>query len=120
MARKPTRKTTPKKSRATRKPALRYSATPKGMNDRQHLIDVIQSGTDCTAAAARETLTAILGTITASLKKNQRFQLAGFGTFNVSRRSARMGVNPQTGEPIRIKASKSVRLKAGRTLKSSV
>ena len=120
MARKPTRKSTPKKSQSTKKPALRYTATPKGMNDRQHLIDVIQSGTGCTGVAARETMTAILGTITASLKKNQRFQLAGFGTFNVSKRSARMGVNPRTGEAIKIKASKSVRLKAGRTLKSSI
>ncbi|MCH8181982.1 MAG: HU family DNA-binding protein [Proteobacteria bacterium] len=120
MARKPTRKSTPKKSRSVKKSAVHYKATPKGVNDRQHLIDVIQSGTDCTGVAARETLTAILGTITASLKKNQRFQLAGFGTFNVSKRSARMGVNPRTGEAIKIKASKSVRLKAGRTLKSSI
>ncbi len=120
MARKPSRKSTSKKSQSTKKSAPRYKATPEGMNDRQHLIDVIQSGTGCTGAAARETMTAILGTITVSLKKNQRFQLAGFGTFNVSRRAARMGVNPRTGEAIKIKASKSVRLKAGRTLKSSV
>lgn len=120
MARKPSRKSTTKKSAAAKKAAPRYKATPAGMNDRQHLIDLIQTETGCTAATARGTMTAILGTITASLKKNQRFQLAGFGTFNVSRRSARMGVNPRTGEAIKIKASKSVRLKAGRTLKSSV
>lgn len=120
MARKPKRKSPAKKSQATKIPARRYKATPAGMNDREHLIDVIQSRTGCTAASARETLTALLGTITVSLKKNQRFQLAGFGTFNVSRRAARMGVNPQTGEPIKIKASKSVRLKAGRTLKASI
>ncbi len=101
-------------------PARRYKATPEGMSDRQHLIDVIKSGTGCTAVAARETMTALLGTITTSLKKNKRVQLAGFGAFNVSRRAARKGVNPRTGEAIRIKASKSVRFKAGRTLKSSV
>jgi len=120
MARKPTRKSTPKKSQATKKRAARYKATPEGMRDRQHLIDVIQSETGCTGAAARETMTALLDTITTSLKKNQRFQLAGFGTFNVSRRAARMGVNPRTGEAIKIKASKSVRFKTGRTLKGSL
>ena len=63
---------------------------------------------------------ALLGTITTSLKKNQRVQLAGFGTFTVSKRGARKGRNPRTGEAIKIKASKSVRFKAGRTLKNSV
>ena len=120
MAKKPSKKSTPKKSQATRKPAHRYKATPEGTKDRQHLIDVIQSGTGCTAIAARQTMTALLGTITTSLKKNQRVQLAGFGTFIVSKRAARNGVNPRTGEAIKIKASKTVRLKAGRTLKNSV
>jgi DNA-binding protein HU-beta len=114
MAKKPAKKSTPKKS------ARRHKATPNGMNDRQHLIDVIQSGTGCTATAARETMIGILGTVMASLKKNQRVQLAGFGTFKVSKRAARKGRNPRTGEAIRIKASKTVRFKAGRTLKNSI
>ncbi len=120
MARKPSKKSTAKKSQTTKKSARRYKATPEGMKDRQHLIDVIQSGTGCTGVAARETMIAILGTITTSLKKNQRVQLAGFGTFTVTKRAARKGVNPRTGEAIRIKASKPVRFKAGRTLKNSV
>ncbi len=104
----------------TKKPARRYKATPAGTKDRQHLIDIIKSGTGCTAVAARETMIAFLGTISTSLKKNQRFQLAGFGTFRVVKRAARRGVNPRTGEAIKIKASKSVRFKAGRTLKNWV
>jgi len=120
MARKPSKKSTPKKSQSTKKSARRYKATPEGMKDRQHLIDVIQSGTGCTGVAAQETMIAVLGTITTSLKKNQRVQLAGFGTFTVTKRAARKGVNPRTGEAIRIKASKPVRFKAGRTLKNSV
>ncbi len=120
MATKPSKKSTPKKSQATKKSARRYKATPEGMKDRQHLIDVIQSGTGCTAVAARETMIALLGTITTSLKKNQRVQLAGFGTFTVAKRGARKGRNPRTGEAIKIKASKTVRFKAGRTLKNSV
>jgi len=120
MAMKPSLKSTPKKSQATKKSARRFKATPEGMKDRQHLIDVIQSGTGCTAIAARETMVALLGTISTSLKKNQRVRLSGFGTFSVAKRGARKGRNPRTGEAIRIKASKSVRFKAGRTLKSSV
>lgn len=120
MAKKPSKKSSPKNPPATNKPAPRYKATPDGMRDRKHLIGVIQAGTGCTAFAARKTMAALLGTITTSLKKNRRVQLAGFGTFTVSKRAARKGINPRTGEAIRIKASKSVRFKVGRTLKNSV
>jgi len=120
MAKKPSTKSTASKSKAAKKAAPGNKATPDGKNDRQHLIDVIQSGTGCTGVAARATMTGLLSTITASLKKNQRVQLAGFGTFVVAKRAARKGVNPRTGEAIKIKASKSVRFKAGRTLKDSV
>ena len=63
---------------------------------------------------------AILSTITKQLKKNQKFVLTGFGTFAVSKRGARKGRNPRTGEAIKIKASRSVRFKAGATLKSAI
>lgn len=119
MTQKP-KKSAPKKNRSPGKPAARPKATPEGMNDRQHLIEVIQAQTGCTGVAARETMSALLGTISVTLKKNQRVQLAGFGTFAVSKRAARKGRNPRTGEAIKIKASKSVRFKAGRTLKDSV
>jgi DNA-binding protein HU-beta len=120
MAKRSSKKTAAKKPQATKKPTPRYKATPDGTSDRQHLVGVIQAGTGCTTTAARETMIAILGTITTSLKKNQRVQLAGFGTFAVSKRAARKGFNPGTGEAIRIKATKSVRFKAGQSLKGSV
>lgn len=130
MAKKPATKSPAKKpaakkpsaakSQAAKKPAPRYKATPEGVSDRQHLTDLIQSGTGCTASAAKETLSALIGTITASIKKNQRVQLVGFGSFSVSKRAARKGVNPQTGAAIKIKASKSVRFKAGQSLKNSI
>lgn len=120
MAKKPASKSTSSKSKAAKKTAPAVKATPNDINDRQHLIDVIQARTGCTGVAARETMSALLNTIQASLKKNQKVQLAGFGTFLVSKRAARKGVNPRTGEPIKIKASKSVRFKAGRTLKEAV
>ena len=120
MARKPTTKSASKKSSAAKKSAPSIKATPNGKNDRQHLIDVIQAGTGCTGVAARTTMSALLGSISATLKKNQKVQLAGFGTFLVTKRAARKGVNPRTGEAIKIKASRSVRFKPGQSLKSSV
>ena len=113
---KVTRRAKPRAARAV----ARASATPDRMSDRDHLIDVIQGGTGSTKASAKATLDAILGTLTASLKKNKRVQIAGFGTFKVGRRKARMGRNPQTGEPLRIKASSTVRFKAGTKLKASI
>jgi len=84
------------------------------------LTGIIQAGTGCTAKAAKETMDALIGTITSSLKKNRKVQLVGFGTFTVAKRAARAGRNPGTGEAIRVKASKSVRFKAGQTLKRSI
>lgn len=121
MAKTPAKKSTASKSKAAKKPAKKkITATPAGSSDRQQLMDVVQAGTGCTVAASRETVGALLDTIAASLKKNQKVQLAGFGTFAVTKRAARKGVNPRTGEAIKIKASKSVRFKPGRTLKGSL
>ncbi len=108
------------KAAPAEKPVKRYKATPEGTSDRQHLNKIVQAGTGCTAKAAKETMDALIGTITSSLKKNQKLQLVGFGTFTVAKRAGRKGRNPRTGEAIRIKASKSVRFKAGQTLKRSV
>lgn len=130
MAKKPAKKTAAKKSTAkktTKKVAKKTAAkktavkaTPAGMSDRQQLMDVVQSKTGCTVATSRDTVTALLDTIGASVKKNGKVQLAGFGTFMVTKRGARKGINPRTGEPIKIKASKSVRFKPGLTLKGSL
>ena len=116
MAKKPAKSTT----KAKAKPTKRFKATPEGTNDRQHLTHVIQAGTECSAKAAKETMNALLGTITSSLKKNQKVKLVGFGTFTVAKRVAHAGRNPGTGEAIRVKASKVVRFKAGQTLKLSI
>jgi len=127
MAKKPAKKTPAKKSAAKKSTAKKTAAkkvigkaTPNGMSDRQQLMDIVQSGTGCTVAASRDTVTALLDTIGSSLKKNGKVQLAGFGTFMVTKRAARKGINPRTGEAIKIKASKSVRFKPGRTLKDSL
>jgi DNA-binding protein HU-beta len=111
----------PKAAKAAKATASkRPSATPSGISDKDHLVATIQQGTACSKGAAKRTLDDIVATITASLKKNQRVQLVGFGSFDVTRRPARKGRNPRTGEAIRVKASKGVRFKAGQTLKRSV
>jgi len=98
----------------------RNQATPANSTDRDHLLGVIKANTECTNQMAKDALDGIIGTITASLKTNKRVQLVGFGTFEVRKRKARKGRNPQTGEAIRIKASKTVGFKPGKALKGSI
>ena len=86
---------------------------------KQILVDALKK-TGATSSAANQAIEAMVAAISRELKKNQRFSLAGFGSFAVSRRSARMGHNPRTGEPIKIKASKGVRFKAGTKLRASL
>jgi DNA-binding protein HU-beta len=77
-------------------------------------------GKDTSKAAAERSLEAVLDAVKRGVKKDKSVQLIGFGTFSVSKRAARMGVNPQTGAKIKIKASKSVKFKPGAALKASV
>ena len=119
-AKKPAKKSAKAKAAPAEKPVRRYKATPEGTSDRQHLTGIIQAETGCTTKTAKETMAALIGTITTSLKKNQKVQLIGFGSFSVAKLAARKGRNPRTGQAIRIKASKSVRFRAGQTLKRSV
>ena len=58
--------------------------------------------------------------VTKALKKGDKVTLVGFGTFSVTKRKARKGRNPQTGEVIKIKAKKIAKFSPGATLKSSV
>lgn len=130
MAKTPARKTGARKSsgqslrakaETTRKGTAKlFKVTPPGTSDRQHLIGQIQNTAGCSAQAAKETLDAVLGAIAASLKKNQKVQLTGFGTFVVAKRRARKARNPRTGQAIRAKASKSVRFRPGQPLKRSL
>ena len=128
MTKTPARKTSKAKATAqrgratpaTKARAKRYTAKPSGTSDRKHLIGLIQNTTGCSAQRAKETLNSLLGTIGASLKKNQKVKLVGFGSFVVIKRRARKGRDPRTGEAIRVKASKSVRFRPGQPLKRSL
>jgi len=84
--------------------------------NKAELIDAIADKADLTKVAAKAALDAFTETVTKSLKKGDRVALVGFGTFSVSQRSARTGRNPRTGEPIKIKAKKVAKFKAGSEL----
>ncbi|MCL6606548.1 MAG: HU family DNA-binding protein [Geminicoccaceae bacterium] len=80
----------------------------------------VAQSTGMTKAKASEAVHAVLGGIQEALKRGDRVAIAGFGVFEVAHRAAREGRNPQTGEPITIKASRSVRFKAGKNLRDAV
>ena len=69
---------------------------------------------------AEKALAAFTGVVTDELKKGGKVQLVGFGSFEVAKRSAREGRNPQTGKTMKIAASKAPKFKAGRGLKDAV
>ena len=69
---------------------------------------------------AEEFVNAFLEVVTSELKKGEKVQVVGFGTFEIRERAARKGRNPQTKEEIRIPASKAPVFKAGKALKNAV
>jgi DNA-binding protein HU-beta len=69
---------------------------------------------------AGEAVDAVFGTITKVLSKGEEVAIAGFGTFKVAKRAARMGINPRTGEKIQIAASIKPKFRAGKVLKEAV
>jgi DNA-binding protein HU-beta len=75
---------------------------------------------DLTKKAAGELIEDIFGIVGKAIKKDGRFSYPGFGTFTMKKRAARKGRNPCTGEPIRIKASKTVGFKAAPSLKKAL
>lgn len=68
----------------------------------------------------QDTVEAVFDTITSSLSKGEEVAIAGFGAFKVSKRAARQGVNPRTGEKISIAATVVPKFKAGKALKEAV
>jgi DNA-binding protein HU-beta len=89
------------------------------MNKAQ-LIDSIAGQAKLSKADAKRALDAFVDTTTGALKKGDRVALVGFGSFSVAQRNARTGRNPQTGQPITIKAKKVVKFKAGSDLADTV
>ena len=85
--------------------------------NKTELIAAISTKAGLTKKDAEKVLKAFTDTVTEELKKGEKVQIVGFGTFEVSERAARDGRNPSTGEPMSIAASKAPRFKAGKALK---
>jgi DNA-binding protein HU-beta len=85
------------------------------------LIEKMAKDAGISKVAAGQALDSFVGNVTKALKKKDgKVTLVGFGTFSKTRRRARKGRNPQTGEPIKIKASNVVKFKAGKKLRETV
>jgi DNA-binding protein HU-beta len=94
----------------------------KGRNvmTKAELIAQIAAEGQVKKADVERTLNAFVKTMTGILQGQGRISLAGFGTFTVTERKEREGRNPQTGEPIKIKATKVVKFKPGKSLKDTI
>lgn len=88
--------------------------------NKAELIDAIAKETDLSKADSKRALEAFITASSKALKKGEKIVLIGFGTFGVVERAARTGRNPQTGKPIKIKAKKVVKFKAGAELAKKV
>ena len=89
------------------------------MNKTQ-LIESIAADTDLPKSSVSKVLDSFTAQVSGALKKGDAVTLIGFGTFSVGKRAARTGRNPRTGTPIKIKAAKTPKFKAGKALKDSV
>lgn len=88
--------------------------------NKSELIAAMAAKTGETKKGAEVTVNAFVDVLTEALKKGEKVQLVGFGSFEVRKRAARKGRNPQTKEEIKIPASKAPVFKAGKALKDIV
>ena len=84
------------------------------------LVDAVANDVELTKKQADAAVDAVFNAIRKAVKADGKFSLVGFGTFALRKRAARMGRNPQTGDPIKVKASKSVAFKVGKDWKSKL
>lgn len=87
---------------------------------KDELIEKVASGAGLSKADAGRVISTTIDSITSALKEGQSVTLVGFGTFKISKRKARKGRNPRTGETITIKAAKVPKFTAGKRLKDAL
>ena len=88
--------------------------------NKTELVAAIAEQAELSKKDSEKALKAFIDVVTDELKKGEKIQLVGFGTFEVIERAAREGRNPLTGEKMNIKASKAPKFKAGKALKDAV
>ena len=87
--------------------------------NKTELVAAIADKTELSKKDSEKALKAFIDVVGEELKKGEKIQLVGFGTFEVTERAARTGKNPQTGKEIKIAACKAPKFKAGKALKDS-
>ncbi|MDD3402322.1 MAG: HU family DNA-binding protein [Hespellia sp.] len=88
--------------------------------NKTELVAAIAEKAELSKKDSEKALKAFVDVVTAQLKKDDKVQLVGFGTFEVSKRAAREGRNPQTGKTMKIAACSAPKFKAGKALKDAV
>ena len=88
--------------------------------NKMELVAAIAESAEISKKDAEKALKAFTEVVADELKKGENVQLVGFGTFEVSERAAREGRNPQTGDTMKIAASKAPKFKAGKALKDLI
>ena len=88
--------------------------------NKTELVAAMSEQSGLTKKDAEKALAAFLESVEGALKKGDKVQLVGFGTFEVKQRAARTGINPQTKKPVKIKASKAPSFKAGKAFKDAL
>ena len=86
----------------------------------KHLAAALAERHEVAKKQSEEILNSAIGLVTKHLKKGDRIRITGLGILQVRKRAARMGRNPATGEPIKIKASEKVAFRASKDLKEAV
>lgn len=88
--------------------------------NKAELVAAIAAKTELSKKDSEKALKAFIDVVSEELKKGEKVQLVGFGTFEVAKRAAREGRNPQTGKTMKIAASKTPKFKAGKALKDEI
>ena len=88
--------------------------------NKTELVAAVAEQADISKKDAEKVLKAFVDVVTEEMKKGEKVQLVGFGTFEVSERAERTGRNPQSGKEMVIPASKAPKFKAGKALKDAV
>jgi DNA-binding protein HU-beta len=88
--------------------------------NKKGLIEKVAAELQTTNAAAERYVNAFVNALSTGLKKDREVTIVGFGSWVVKKRAPRTGRNPQTGEPIKIKAGNTVRFRAGKQLKNEL
>jgi DNA-binding protein HU-beta len=112
-------KATAKKA-SVKKVAKASSSASSPILTLRHIAEKLSELHELPKRQANEMLTQVVEMIAKSLKKGDKIRLSGLGILQVRKRAARMGRNPQTGEPVKIKASKKIAFRAAKDLKEAI